>query len=83
MSLVLLRHFAVQIAYGIARALLTPVAMYTIALGLFTTGCAPGGGASNFWTILLKGNADLSVTMTFLSTVASLGESSPLSSLLN
>lgn len=39
------------------------------------TGCAPGGGASNFWTILLDGNAHLSVTMTFLSTIASLGSS--------
>lgn len=37
------------------------------------SGCAPGGGASNFWTILLDGNVNLSVTMTFFSTLASLG----------
>lgn len=45
-----------------------------MTLGLFVTGCAPGGGASNFWTILLDGNANLSVTMTFLSTLLSIGE---------
>ena len=44
-----------------------------MALGLFITGCSPGGGASNFWTLLLDGNVNLSVTMTFLSTLASLG----------
>uniref|UniRef100_A0A0K0FKB7 P3 protein n=1 Tax=Strongyloides venezuelensis TaxID=75913 RepID=A0A0K0FKB7_STRVS len=42
------------------------------ALGLFITACSPGGGASNYWTILLKGNANLSVTMTFFSSLASL-----------
>lgn len=43
-----------------------------LKLGLFTFGCSPGGGASNMWTVLLGGNLDLSVTMTFISTVASL-----------
>uniref|UniRef100_A0A914ICW3 Uncharacterized protein n=2 Tax=Globodera TaxID=31242 RepID=A0A914ICW3_GLORO len=42
------------------------------ALGLFVTGCSPGGGASNYWTVLLDGNANLSVTMTFMSTIGAL-----------
>ncbi|KAI1297204.1 P3 protein [Halotydeus destructor] len=42
-------------------------------LGLFTLGCSPGGTGSNFWTLLFKGDVDLSVTMTFISTLASLG----------
>uniref|UniRef100_A0A0N4ZRZ0 Uncharacterized protein n=1 Tax=Parastrongyloides trichosuri TaxID=131310 RepID=A0A0N4ZRZ0_PARTI len=44
----------------------------SFALGLFITACSPGGGASNYWTLLLKGNANLSVTMTFFSSLASL-----------
>merc|ERR1711892_680086 len=37
-------------------------------LGLFVTGCSPGGGASNIWTVMFGGNLDLSVTMTAVST---------------
>merc|ERR1719273_2867796 len=39
-------------------------------LGLFVTGCSPGGGASNIWTVMFGGNLDLSVTMTAVSTFA-------------
>ncbi|GMT04960.1 hypothetical protein PENTCL1PPCAC_27134 [Pristionchus entomophagus] len=60
------------LAYFIAKSVFVPYQEYSLALGLFVTGCAPGGGASNFWTILLDGNVNLSVTMTFLSTLASL-----------
>ncbi|KAF8782651.1 Sodium/bile acid cotransporter like protein [Argiope bruennichi] len=42
-------------------------------LGLFTFGCSPGGGASNMWTVLLNGNLNLSLTMTFISNLAALG----------
>ncbi|XP_013401051.1 sodium/bile acid cotransporter [Lingula anatina] len=42
-------------------------------LGLLTIGCSPGGGSSNVWTILLGGELELSITMTFLSTCVSLG----------
>lgn len=42
-------------------------------LGLFTLGCSPGGTGSNFWTLLFHGDVDLSVTMTFVSTIAALG----------
>ncbi|KAK2147845.1 hypothetical protein LSH36_532g06048 [Paralvinella palmiformis] len=43
-----------------------------IALGLFAAGCAPGGSGSNMYTYLLDGDVSLSVTMTFISTLASL-----------
>ncbi|XP_013791772.1 ileal sodium/bile acid cotransporter-like [Limulus polyphemus] len=57
------------IAYGIGQLLFdTPI----LKLGLFVFGCSPGGGASNMWTVLLKGNLNLSVTMTFISTLAAL-----------
>lgn len=39
-------------------------------LGLFVTGCSPGGGASNIWTVMFGGNLDLSITMTAISTFA-------------
>lgn len=44
------------------------------ALGLFATGCAPGGGASNAYSFLLDGDVSLSVTMTLISTLASFGK---------
>lgn len=40
--------------------------------GYFTVGCSPGGGPSNMWSLLLDGNLDLSITMTFISNVAAL-----------
>jgi len=40
-------------------------------LGLFFTGIAPAGGASNIWTFTLGGNLNLSITMTAISTIAS------------
>lgn len=42
-------------------------------LGLFLAGCAPGGAGSNMWTYLMGGSLDLSITMTFISTVAAFG----------
>lgn len=60
------------LAYGIAKTVFVSRGMFSMALGLFITGCSPGGGASNFWTLLLDGNVNLSVTMTFISTLASL-----------
>ncbi|XP_042866160.1 sodium/bile acid cotransporter-like [Penaeus japonicus] len=38
-------------------------------LGMFLTGCSPGGGLSNMWTYLLGGSLDLSILMTFTSTL--------------
>ncbi|CAG0892206.1 unnamed protein product [Cyprideis torosa] len=42
-------------------------------LGLFALGCAPGGTASNFWTLIFKGDLNMSITMTFLSSVFAMG----------
>ena len=47
---------------------------HDIALGYFSIGCAPGGGHSNIYTFLFNGDVSLSVTMTFVSNIASLGE---------
>ncbi|XP_023235306.1 ileal sodium/bile acid cotransporter-like [Centruroides sculpturatus] len=58
------------LAFGLAKLLFDEPFMM---LGLFTFGCSPGGGASNMWTVILKGNLNLSLTMTFISTVAALG----------
>lgn len=44
----------------------------TWRIGLFTLGCCPGGTGSNFWTLLFDGDVDLSITMTFISTLAAL-----------
>ena len=43
-------------------------------LGVFSAGVAPGGGASNIWSYLLGGDIDLSITMTFISSVFALGK---------
>jgi solute carrier family 10 (sodium/bile acid cotransporter), member 3/5 len=61
------------LAYSIALLVLSSSGEHLLALGLFVTGCSPGGGASNYWTILLGGNVNLSITMTFLSTIGALG----------
>ncbi|XP_042224486.1 sodium/bile acid cotransporter-like [Homarus americanus] len=42
-------------------------------LGLFLVGCSPGGGSSNMWTHLMGGSLDLSIMMTFISSVAAFG----------
>ncbi|CAH0597716.1 unnamed protein product [Chrysodeixis includens] len=42
-------------------------------LGMFFTGVAPGGGASNIWTFILGGNLNLSLAMTTISTIAAFG----------
>jgi sodium/bile acid cotransporter 3/5 len=56
------------LAFGIGKLFLddSPIEQ----LGLFLTGCSPGGGASNIWTLTLGGNLDLSVTMTTISTLS-------------
>ncbi|GBM36753.1 P3 protein [Araneus ventricosus] len=57
-------------SYGISLLLFSD---NSLRLGLFTLGCSPGGSMSNFWTLLFNGDVNLSVTMTFISTVAALG----------
>lgn len=46
---------------------------HAFALGIFFCGVAPGGGLSNFWTLLFGGNIELSVAMTTVSTFAAFG----------
>lgn len=41
--------------------------------GLLVMGVCPGGIASNFWTLLLDGDVNLSITMTFISSVFAMG----------
>ncbi|XP_054920661.2 ileal sodium/bile acid cotransporter-like [Dermacentor andersoni] len=58
-----------------------PLASYSIGLliledslqrfGIFLLGCSPGGSASNLWTLVFNGDLNLSITMTFISTIAS------------
>lgn len=55
------------IAFGLGYAFYDTPAM---RLGLFVTGCSPGGGASNIWTLMFGGNLNLSLTMTTVSTFA-------------
>jgi len=45
-------------------------------LGFLILGSSPGGSASNMWTILFKGDMNLSVTMTFCSSIVSFGMTS-------
>uniref|UniRef100_A0A0N5AHU2 Ileal sodium/bile acid cotransporter n=1 Tax=Syphacia muris TaxID=451379 RepID=A0A0N5AHU2_9BILA len=60
------------LAYSIATVIFMTEGLYSFALGMFISGCAPGGGASNYWTLLLDGNVPVSITMTFISTLAAL-----------
>ena len=45
-------------------------------LGLIMVGSSPGGNLSNFWTLLLDGDVNLSVTMTMISSISSFGMTS-------
>ncbi|XP_055934870.1 ileal sodium/bile acid cotransporter-like [Argiope bruennichi] len=58
------------VSYGVGYLIFEDPVM---RLGLFTFGSSPAGGASNMWTVLLGGNLNLSITMTFISTIAALG----------
>ncbi|VDM29321.1 unnamed protein product [Toxocara canis] len=66
------------LAYGIANVVFVSRGLHSFALGLFVTGCAPGGGASNYWTLLLDGNLPVSITMTFVSTLGCIAVMMPL-----
>ena len=50
----------------------SPVNVILFRLGLFVLGCCPGGTGSNFWTLLLNGDINMSITMTFLSSILAL-----------
>ena len=40
--------------------------------GLLCSSCSPGGAGSNVWCLLLGGDVNLSLTMTFFSLTASM-----------
>uniref|UniRef100_A0A023G4R9 Putative sodium-bile acid cotransporter ixodes scapularis sodium-bile acid cotransporter n=1 Tax=Amblyomma triste TaxID=251400 RepID=A0A023G4R9_AMBTT len=61
--------FMPLVSYGVSMLLLQNA---VARLGLFTIGSCPGGIYSNFYTLLLQGDLDLSVTMTFISSVGAL-----------
>ena len=42
--------------------------------GLLVIGVCPGGLASNSFTLLLGGDVNLSITMTFISSIAAMGK---------
>ncbi|XP_067942453.1 ileal sodium/bile acid cotransporter-like [Watersipora subatra] len=80
------KYLKKPIAPGIGMAcqfVLMPVIGYLITLGMtankslklgiFASSAAPGGALSNIWCFVLNGDLDLSVTMTFVSTIASIG----------
>ncbi|XP_064477306.1 ileal sodium/bile acid cotransporter-like [Ornithodoros turicata] len=62
--------FMPLVSYGIGLLLLKSA---VLRFGFFLLGCSPGGNSSNLWTLLLDGDVTLSIAMTFVSTVASIG----------
>ena len=61
----------VQFGFGISWVVFN---QNLLRLGLFVIGVCPGGVASNFWTLLFNGDVNLSITMTFVSTIAAMGK---------
>lgn len=61
--------FMPLVAYAIGLLLLSN--QVWARYGLILVGCSPGGTSSNFWTAMFGGDINLSITMTFCSTVAS------------
>uniref|UniRef100_A0A6A7GBX6 Ileal sodium/bile acid cotransporter-like n=1 Tax=Hirondellea gigas TaxID=1518452 RepID=A0A6A7GBX6_9CRUS len=55
------------IAFGLSQVIFSDSPL--LQLGMFLSGTCPGGGASNMWTHLLGGRLDLSIMMTFTSTM--------------
>lgn len=62
--------FMPLVSFGVARLLIPDSLM---GFGLLVIGVCPGGIASNFWTLLLDGDVNLSITMTFVSSLAAMG----------
>lgn len=59
------------LSYGLGQLLFPD--NVEMQLGMFFAGVAPGGGASNVWTVLLDGNMSLSIIMSTISTIAAFG----------
>ena len=60
-----------QIGFAVAK--IVPIDDRAITFGIFVCGTCPGGGSSNVYSFLLGGDINLSITMTCISTVESLG----------
>ena len=60
-----------QTAFGFAKLL--KLSNIT-GLGLLAIGACPGGGGSNIFAYLLDADLELSITMTFVSTICALGK---------
>jgi sodium/bile acid cotransporter 3/5 len=63
--------FFLKFAFGVAKLMIDDPLM---GFGLLVIGVCPGGIASNFWTLLLDGDVNLSITMTFVSSIAAMGQ---------
>ncbi|CAH8618330.1 unnamed protein product [Schistosoma rodhaini] len=61
--------FMPLIAFGIVKII--PIRS-DFGFGLLTIACSPGGGASNGWCLLLGGDINLSILMTFISSLSAL-----------
>lgn len=67
----LLQWVGLPLATFILVILLNPVITPIVAIGMLLVASCPGGNISNFMSSLAKGNIELSVSMTAVSTIAS------------
>ncbi|GAA57409.1 ileal sodium/bile acid cotransporter [Clonorchis sinensis] len=64
-------QFIIMPLISLAIAKLVPIKQ-EFGFGLLTIGCSPGGGASNAWSLMLGGDINLSILMTFISSFSAL-----------
>lgn len=67
---ILLQWVALPAVTFLVALALSPLITPVIALGMILVACCPGGNISNFMSSLSKGNVELSVSMTALTTAA-------------
>uniref|UniRef100_A0AAF5Q6C8 Uncharacterized protein n=1 Tax=Wuchereria bancrofti TaxID=6293 RepID=A0AAF5Q6C8_WUCBA len=62
------------LAWGIANIMVLQILFLPlmVCILLHLAGCVPGGGAGNYWTVLLDGNLPVSLTVAFYSTITAL-----------
>ena len=65
---VLLQWVGLPAVTFLATLILSPVITPMVALGMILVACCPGGNISNFMSSLSKGNVELSVSMTAITT---------------
>ncbi|KAF6770156.1 hypothetical protein AHF37_09994 [Paragonimus kellicotti] len=64
-------QFIIMPLLAFAIGMLIPIKT-EFGFGLLTIGCSPGGGASNAWALMLGGDINLSILMTFVSSLSAL-----------